>query len=134
MISMSGSVTHEVAQYINNIIQPNIDSTYVLRSSDELLLHLNQLSIGPEEKMVSLDVESLFTNVPFMETVGIIVQAAYNHPTLPAPSLPSHVLQELLIICTTETPVQFRGETYVQIDGVSMGFPLGPTFAADFYM
>ena len=32
-----------------------------------------------------------------------------------------------------ETPFQFRGETYVQIDGVSMGSPLGPTFA-DFYM
>ena len=110
---MSGSVTHEVAQYINNIIQPYIDSTYVLRLSDELLLHLNQPSIGPEEKMVSLDVESLFTNVPIMETVDIIVQAAYNHPTLPALSLPSPVLRELLIICTTEIPFQFRGETYV---------------------
>ena len=82
--------------------------------------------------MVSLDVESLFTNVPIMETVEIIVQAAYNHPALPAPSLPSPVLEELLIICTT-TPFQFRGETYVQIDGVSKGSSLGPTFA-DFYM
>ena len=65
--------------------------------------------------------------------MDIIVQAAYNHPTLPAPSLPSPILKELLIICTTETPFQFRGETYVQIDEVSMGCPQGPTFA-DFYM
>ena len=32
IISMSGSVTHEVAQYMKNIIQPYIDTRYVLRS------------------------------------------------------------------------------------------------------
>ena len=36
-------------------------------------------------------------------------------------------------ICTTATPFSFNGINCVQKEGVSMGSPLGPTFA-DFYM
>lgn len=42
-------------------------------------------------------------------------------------------MRELLIVCTTKTPFEFLNQTYVQLDGVSMGSPLGPTFA-DYYM
>ena len=42
-------------------------------------------------------------------------------------------MRDLLLACTTETPFEFDGKTYVQCDGVLMGYPLGPTFA-DFYM
>ena len=38
-------------------------------------------------------------------------------------------LRELLLICTTESHFIFNGCYYDQIDGVSMGSPLGPTFA-----
>jgi hypothetical protein len=57
----------------------------------------------------------------------------YNNPHIPPPALPSNTLKQLLEICTTATPFQFIGSTYRQINGVSMGSPLGPTFA-DFYM
>ena len=43
-------------------------------------------------------------------------------------------MKELLVICTTESP--FRdpdGNMYIQLDGMSMGSPLGPTFA-NFFM
>ena len=40
----------------------------------------------------------------------------------------------MLLICTTETPFKHvNGDLYIQIDGVSMGSCLGPTFA-EFYM
>ena len=42
-------------------------------------------------------------------------------------------MRQLLKICTTATPFSFNGTNYVQKEGVSMGSPLGPTFA-DFYM
>jgi hypothetical protein len=38
-------------------------------------------------------------------------------------------LRELLLICTTESHFIFNGCYYDQIDGVSMGSLLGPTFA-----
>ena len=133
IISMSGTVTHDVAQHINTIIQPYMNTQHVIKSSDELLLKLKNLQIQDGQKFSSLDVESLFTNVPVQRTIDIIIQTAYNHETLPAPTIPQETLRELLTICTTETPFSFNNKTYQQIDGVSMGSPLGPTMA-EYYM
>ena len=54
--------------------------------------------------MVSLVVSSLFTNVPVLVTIEIIVQTVEKNPHL-CP-IPTTVLRDLLIICTTN--VQFR--------------------------
>ena len=84
--------------------------------------------------LASLDVESLFTNVPVEQTIDIILNNVYHHSTLPPPDIPPSVLKELLLICTTKTPFSnVDGELYVQCEGVSMGSALGPTFA-EFYM
>lgn len=50
------------------------------------------------------------------------------------PSIPKIVMEELLLICTTKCP--FRdpsGNLVLQCNRLSMGSPLGPTFAS-FYM
>jgi len=133
IISMSGTVTHEIAQYINCIIRPYLNSDKIVRSSTEVLSELQELKLSPGDHLVSLDVESLFTNVPVNTTIDYIIDSAYNHQSLPPPMIPASTMKSLLLICTTETPFEFCGETFVQVDGVSMGSPLGPTFA-DFYM
>jgi hypothetical protein len=66
-------------------------------------------------------------------TINIIIDSAYDHPTLPPPPFPSEVLHRLLKTCTTKTPFVFKNKTFMQTVGVSMGSPLGPTFP-DFYM
>ena len=84
--------------------------------------------------LASLDVESLFTNVPINYTLNIIIDAVYNHPDLPLPSFSQDILRDRLLICTTETPFRAPDKSiYQQIDGVSMGTPLGPMLA-NFYM
>ena len=74
------------------------------------------------------------TNVPVRETIKIILENVYNHETLPPPAIPAADLEELLLLCTTSVPFRgVDGNMYVQKDGMSMGSPLGPTFA-NFYM
>ena len=88
----------------------------------------------PSGKLASLDVESLFTNVPVHETIQIIIQNVYHHPEIPAPDIPPETLEALLELCTTKTPFRnINGDLYLQCEGVSMGSALGPTFA-EFYM
>ena len=48
-------------------------------------------------------------------------------------TIPQETLLELLTICTTDTPFSFNNKTYQEIDGVSMGSPLGPVMA-EYYM
>ena len=84
--------------------------------------------------MASLDVESLFTNVPLERSIEIILQCVYDNPNRPPPKIAKSTLEDLLKICTTEVPFNsIDGKTYLQRDGVAMGSPLGCTIA-NFYM
>ena len=71
---------------------------------------------------------SLFTNVPLDETVEISLQTKlYSLPD--PPSLPRHVLKDLLLFATKKSHFVFDGDYYDQVDGVAMGSPLGPVLA-----
>ena len=133
IISMTGTVTHDIAQYINNIIRKYLNTSYILNSSDQFLADVQNLTLEPGQQLVSLDVESLFTNVPVEETTQIIIEKIDKHPKMNPPTITAAEMEKLLRLCTTATPFKCNGETYKQVDGVSMGSPLGPTYA-DFYM
>ena len=132
IISQVTTPTYETAKQLDNIIKPYIPSKYMLKSRDEFINIIQ--TTKPENAPSSLDVESLFTNVPIQETIDIILRNVYNHPTLRAPDVPRQKLKELLLLCTTSVPFRnIDGQMFIQIDGMSMGSPLGPTFA-NYYM
>lgn len=74
------------------------------------------LSVRPGDQLASIDVE--FLNMPVLETITIIIQTVYNHPTLPAQYL-SETKKELHN--GNFFPVLHVAEhIYVQVDGVSI--------------
>ena len=77
--------------------------------------------------MCSLDVSSLFTNVPLEETLNICLDKLYS--LADPPDLPRVVLRKLLQFATKKSHFLFDGKYYDQIDGVAMGSPLGPVLA-----
>lgn len=105
---------------------------YTVASTKELisLLEYN----NPKKYLSSLDVESLFTNVPLSTTIDIILNYTYRHPVLSPPLIKEDLMKEILELCTTLCPFKtYDGRTFVQLDGVSMGCVLGPTFS-NYYM
>ena len=87
----------------------------------------------PNGIIASLDVTSLFTNVPVCRIIDIILDYVYHHPFLSPPSIPMNTMRELLLICTTEAPFKCpRGKLFVQHDGIAMGSPLGVLFSQAF--
>ena len=105
---------------------------YTTSSTNEFLslLRCNK----PTKFMGSLDVESLFTNVPLAETIDIILNYVYRNTQIPPPPIREDLMKDALFLCTTNCPFRtYEGDLYTQIDGVSMGCVLGPTFA-NFYM
>ena len=54
--------------------------------------------------IASLDVESLFTNIPVIETIEIILRNVYDNDAIAPPLIPKDILRELLKTCTTENP------------------------------
>ena len=84
--------------------------------------------ISDEYTFVSFDVESLFTNVPLKKTIEIILNRVYSEKEI-STTLSKRSLKKLLLDACTKTAFSFNKKLYEQIDGVSMGSPLGPLMA-----
>ena len=128
IISQVPTPTYQLAKRLNHLITPYLPDKYCLKSTADFVDIIH--SSKPAGVMASLDVESLFTNVPVNDTVEIILDCVYKHPTLPPLSLTPSLLKKMLLACTSEA--LFRsptGQLFKQKDGVAMGSPLGCLFA-----
>lgn len=134
IVSQVSTPTYKLAKRLNQLLKPYIPAKFCINSADEFLDILRAKQ--PEGILASIDVESLFTNVPINDTIDVILDEVYEKRSngLPTLNLSRNILKRLLEACTKDAP--FRGpdgQLYVQRDGVAMGSPLGPLFA-NFYM
>ena len=133
IVAQMSTPTYQISKKLDKLIQPYMPSKFSLKSTDEFI-ELIKAHGSPSGIMASLDVESLYSNVPVDTTIEIILNNVYNHPTLPKPTMPHHILKELLRICTKKAPFKhIDGTIYQQTDGLAMGGPLSCTMA-NFYM
>ena len=79
--------------------------------------------------MVSFDVKSLFINIPLSFTLNLILESIYVDNTTEWNGLNKSRLLKLLSWSTKNTTFQFNNKFYKQLDGVAMGFPIGPLLA-----
>ena len=127
IISQIPTPTYQVAKKLNSLLTPYIPVGRSVASPTEFIDLLR--TAPPCNDIASLDVESLFTNVPVDETINVILNRVYrsNQPEL---DIPESILKAMLEICTKEAPfLSHRGDLFRQIDGVAMGSPLGVLFA-----
>ena len=78
--------------------------------------------------MSSFDVDSLFTNIPLDETIDICVRKLFGRKHKHKGFTRSD-FKSLLEYAVKDNLILFNGKYYIQVDGVAMGSPLGPTLA-----
>ena len=78
--------------------------------------------------MVSFNVTSLFTNVPLVKTIDIIIDRVYKENAVFTPDIPKRAFRSMLLLCS-QGIFMYKDILYRQVDGVAMGSPLGPTLA-----
>ena len=81
--------------------------------------------------MGSLDVDSLFTNIPLDETIDICINQLFEN-TDTVEGFTKSELKQLLCLATKESYFIFNGLLYKQTDGVAMESPLGSSLANAF--
>ena len=98
-----------------------------------LILHKKLTEIfkthTPKKGIISsLEVENLFTNVPVLVTIDMIINNNYPHPTLPTTqrSTPLKINFNTLrkihsLVITEVTLYNAHGNIYTQKDGIAMG-------------
>ena len=128
VISSIGTATYRTSQYLAELLKPLTSSKYTVESTKDFIDKIKQKKIDDEYSMVSFDVESLFTNVPLTYTIDIILDQIYNQNKIKT-KLRKEELKTLLLLCTKGAHFTFEDQIYKQLDGVSMGSPLGPVLA-----
>jgi len=126
ILSAINSPTYKLSQYLNKLLKPFTVNEYTVKDSFSFAKDIQSCSTS--HFMASLDVDSLFTNIPLAETVNICCDLVFrDQPRVDG--LSKLEFKELLTLATTESFILFNGSYYQQIDGVAMGSPLGPTLA-----
>ena len=122
IVSSVNTYNYNLASYLVSILQPISTNQYTVKDAFRFADWAKKYKHN--NGMCSLDVSSLFTNVPLEETLNICLDKLYSHTEPPA--LPRVVSRKLLEFATKKSHFLFDGKYYDQIDGVAMGSPLGP--------
>ena len=73
IVSTIGSVTCETTKELSRILKPLIGrSTHHVRNNQDFIHSLEEITVEPEECMMSFDVKALFTSIPIQPTLKII--------------------------------------------------------------
>ena len=128
IVSMVNTPEYELAKYLDNFIKPCIPKKYMLNSTQDFLEKINAFSLKGNEVMVSYDVISLFTNVPLLETINIVLDYVYAPDSPVTPPFDKGTFRKMLVLCS-QSYFMYNDVLYQQINGVSMGGPLAPTLA-----
>ena len=81
-----------------------------------------------DEIMVSLDIESLFTNVPLTESINYTADLLYSTDNAPT-GIDKATFKELLQMVSKDVVILTHRGYYRQVDGVAMGSSVGPLLA-----
>ena len=126
IVSAIGSYNYHLADYLSKKLSPYIEDKYTTKDTFSFVKELSSKR-SDDTFLISYDVTSLFTNIPLQETLDIAVDKILrNEPDL---KINKKELKQLFIFATSQSHFIFNGKIYDQIDGVTMGSPLGPVLA-----
>ena len=114
------------------VLSPIRKSEYTIKNTKDFSVQLKKEKIPKDHQVVSLDVKSLFTNVPLEKTIHIILRRIYHDKEINI-NITKKDMRDLLLLCTKNVHFTFEGKIYIQIDGVAMGSSLAPVLA-DIFM
>ena len=130
IISANSSPTERISAFVDTFLRPIVGKgkSYIKDTTD-FLNKIDQVdTITTNSLLVSLDVSSLYTNIPNKEGVEATHQALLTDSGLV--NNPSNLsLAELLWLVLTLNNFRFNGTDYLQIGGTAMGTRLAPSFA-----
>ena len=117
---------YNLAKFLTELLDPVIPKDHCAKYSFSFCEEIQQVS-NNDNFLVSYDVCTLFTSIPWQETNEIAVELIFeNNPQL---KVTKRELKQLFNFATSGNHFIFNGGFYDQTDAVSMGSPLGPVLS-----
>ena len=129
IISGCDGPTERISSFIDNILQPiaKTQKSYIKDTTD-FINFIERTKVPENTILVSMDVTSLYTNIPQEEGIDTVCEAYETFYKKDTPIL-THSLRELLRLILQENSFQFNGKNYLQTHGTAMGTKMAVAFA-----
>ena len=131
ILAATGTFNYNCAKFLVPILTPLTTNDFTVKNSIEFANELKDFKFNESLFLASFDVKSLFTNIPLAETIDICVRECDRLNLVPY-GLTSKEFRSLLELSVKESIFIFDDQLFLQLDGVAMGSPLGPTLANAF--
>ena len=129
ILSTIKTPSYNIAKHLDSILEPITTNKFTIKNSFEFAKEVTEQGSGL--LMASLDVESLFTNIPLEEAINISCDSLFANEAK-INNFSRNGFEKLLRMALQNNFFNFDGKIYKQIDGVAMGSPLGLSFANAF--
>ena len=99
-----------------------------IKDTTQFINFIEETKVPQNATLVSMDVTSLYTNIPQGEGITTICRA-YDTFYTATPPIPTHYLREMLRLMLQENSFQFNGKDFLQTYGSTMGTKTAVSFA-----
>lgn len=129
IVSCVGSTTYNLAKFLANILTVSLaDRTdFNVQDTFSFVNNVNGIGLPQNYVLVSFDVVSLFTNIPYTFTVDII--ETYWHKIEQNTTIKKSNFLGLLSLICNHCYFSFNNKFYKQVFGTPMGSPISPILA-----
>ena len=132
IVSSCNSITETISQFVDRWLQPHVKNLpSYLKDTTEFLKLIETTKLPPKCILASIDVSSLYTNIPHDDGKQSVLYFLQNNPDnylRPGQPLPE-VLTELIDIVLKNNVFEFNNNYYLQIQGTAMGTKMTPAYA-----
>ena len=127
IVSDCNSDTYKLSEYIDHFLAPlaKKHSSYI-KDTSHFLDRLTKIRVPADSHLITLDVDSLYTNIDNTEGLKAVREAFKNNPDA---ERPDKAILSLLNICLKNNDFMFSDEWYLQIGGTAMGKKFAPNYA-----
>ena len=131
IVSGCGSPTEKLSQFLDYYLKPIVQTipSYIRDSKHFLQNNMqNRVSFLKGTLLATLDVKSLYTNIPQDEGIQYCLDAMTQHYGQNLP-LSVNKLRQMFEFVLRGNYFEFNDQLFLQIHGTSMGTPMAPIFA-----
>ena len=127
IVSSCSGPTERVSAFIDHIIKPLVPNTpSYIKDSPHLISLLENTPIPQNAILATIDVSSLYTNIPQDEGTDACLNTIQMTEASP---IPTSILRKLFDIVLKCNVFSFNGQAYQQIQGTAMGTRMAPSYA-----
>ena len=129
IVSGSSGPTERISSFVGSLLQPiaKKQESYI-KDINHFINFIKNTTLPDNAILVSLDVCSLYTNIPQEEGINIVCQYYEEHYQSKQP-IPATHLGELMRLILKENSFNFNDKHFLQTHGVAMGTKMAVAYS-----